>query len=79
MVASWSVIKHAHGGITRVAALVRILFLVPFVAAGIFALVMFGNAVSWSVIIFLVFVVAINIVFLSIAQSADYVGPQIAG
>ena len=77
LVASWGVIKHAHSGVTRIAALLRVLFLAPFVAAGIFALVMFGNTVSWVVILFLVFVVAINIVFYQLLKAPTMLGRKL--
>ncbi|MGR8947436.1 MAG: DUF2207 domain-containing protein [Gammaproteobacteria bacterium] len=77
LVKSWGSIKHAHSGFTRASALIRIIFLIPFVGAGIFALVMFGGLVSWSVIIFLLIIVAINILFYQLLKAPTKLGRKL--
>ena len=77
LVKAWSSIRHAHSAFTRVGAFIQVLFLLPFVGAGIFALFMFGEAVNWSIIIFLLVIVALNIVFYQLLKAPTRLGRKL--
>ena len=74
MVKSWNSLRHAHSNFTRFAALFRIIGLLPFVVAGVAVLYLFGDSVNWPVILFLLLVIALNIVFYQLLKAPTKLG-----
>ena len=77
LVKSWDSIRHAHSTFTRITALIRVIFLLPFVAAGIAVLFLFGGSVNWTVIIFLLLVIVLNIVFYQLLKAPTRLGRKL--
>ncbi|MEM7466116.1 MAG: DUF2207 domain-containing protein, partial [Pseudomonadota bacterium] len=74
LIGAWNSIRYAHSFTTWVSAICRVLFLVPFVIAGVFALTLFSANVNWPVIAFLFAIVTLNVVFYQLLKAPTMLG-----
>lgn len=77
VIRAWSSFKHAHGFAAKLGAVFSFVFLLPFVGVGIFILVEFGGREHWSVIIFLVFIIGINVLFYQLLKAPTLLGRKL--
>lgn len=77
LIKSWGSFRHAHGLAAKLFALLRSVFVIPFVIVGIVVLFEFGNLVSWSAVLFVLFIVTLNIIFYQLLKAPTLLGRKL--
>ena len=77
LIRAWNMWRHSHGVVSKFAALFQMLFLVPFVAVGVFFVAGFASGVNWPVIAFLCAVIILNFVFYQLLKAPTLAGRKL--